>query len=414
VPEGQTIVSETFFNPESGTGNIEALDQAAKIGIPNRKKEDWKFFPVDQYLNKWTPLTLDDQLGQIPPLKSSEEDEQICLRFPYDFKNVSEFELAPGLRISCSSDPIQQHALNSFHKGEFFPLINSGMGKQTLNVRVFENTIIQKPLRIIWDGFSGSGNGIFNPRINIHCEKGSQFKFIEDHSNLPSGAFVNSLIKTQLDEMSRFEFNQVQNFSLSTIFISYHQVVQDTGSVFHSNVFSFSGGMIRNNMQASLQGKGADTIMNGLFIPSKGQVIDNHTIVDHVSEACTSNENYKGIVFDKGTGVFNGKIFVRSEAQKTRAFQSNKNILLGKNPTIHTKPQLEIWADDVKCTHGATTGRLDDEQLFYLRSRGIDQDEAERMLTFAFANEIVEKLSIPTFKKEVSELLQDLFSKIDG
>jgi Fe-S cluster assembly protein SufD len=163
--------------------------------------------------------------------------------------------------------------------------------------------------------------------------------------------------------------------------------------------------MVRNNLNISVDGEHCETHMYGLYMLNDKTHVDNHTTVDHRVANCYSNELYKGIIDDRATGVFNGKIYVRPHAQKTNAFQSNKNLLLSDDASMNTKPQLEIWADDVKCSHGATTGQLDNEQMFYLRARGLDETQARGLLLYAFAHETLEHVSSEALKSYLEEVI---------
>jgi Fe-S cluster assembly protein SufD len=165
--------------------------------------------------------------------------------------------------------------------------------------------------------------------------------------------------------------------------------------------------VVRNNLNAVLAGKAADTHFYGLYLVNGKTLVDNHTLADHAVAHCTSNELYKGIMDDRSTGVFNGKIMVRPDAQKTLAYQSNRNILMSPNATVNTKPQLEIFADDVKCSHGCTSGQLDDEALFYLRARGLDKEQARALLLYAFAGEITEKIELEPLRERLESIIAE-------
>ncbi len=184
---------------------------------------------------------------------------------------------------------------------------------------------------------------------------------------------------------------------------SYHvgskEILHEAKSISKSTTITIGGAITRNNLNITLDAEFCEAHLNGLYLLKGNQHVDNHTIADHAKANCYSNELYKGIMDDKSTGVFNGKIFVKPDAQKTNAFQSNKNVLLSKEATVNTKPQLEIFADDVKCSHGATTGQLDAESLFYLRSRGIGEAAAKRLLLHAFANDVIERIKIESLRE---------------
>jgi Fe-S cluster assembly protein SufD len=186
---------------------------------------------------------------------------------------------------------------------------------------------------------------------------------------------------------------------------------QASSSNFKTFTFSLNGAMVRNNLNIKLDGEGIDTYMNGLYLLKGKTHVDNHTVVDHLKPNCHSSELYKGIMDGNSKGVFNGKIFVRQHAQKTNAFQSNKNILLSDTATINTKPQLEIWADDVSCSHGCTTGQLDMDALFYLQARGIKKEKAKAMLLHAFASDVLETVANEAIKTYLENIITERLEK---
>jgi Fe-S cluster assembly protein SufD len=188
------------------------------------------------------------------------------------------------------------------------------------------------------------------------------------------------------------------------------QVSQQTKSVYHNSTITLSGALVRNNLNVSLDGEYCELFMNGLYMLNGTTHVDNHTVADHRLPNSQSHELYKGILDEKSSGVFNGKIFVRQDAQKTNAYQSNKNILLSDTATMNTKPQLEIWADDVKCSHGTTTGALDEEPLFYLMARGISRQKAKSLLMYAFADDVLNKIKIEAVRALTEKIISDRIS----
>jgi Fe-S cluster assembly protein SufD len=201
-------------------------------------------------------------------------------------------------------------------------------------------------------------------------------------------------------EHDRLQQEHEQAFHIGTM-----HVRQESGSVFTSNAINLGGSLVRNTITVVLNGRHIESTLNGLSLGTGTQLVDNHTMIDHANPDCASHELYKSILDGHSRGVFNGKIFVRKDAQKTDAKQTNKTLLLSDEATIDTKPQLEIFADDVKCTHGATVGQLDEEQVFYLRSRGIDEIDARDILTYAFAADVVERIHLDSLKRRLEGLL---------
>ena len=218
--------------------------------------------------------------------------------------------------------------------------------------------------------------GFSNPRVRVKAAKNQELIVVEKSFN-DSGVFVNSFISFEVGANAKITHSKVQAYDQETISHESIFVDQERDSRFYTNVFSFSGGLIRNNLTINLNGEHCESHMYGLYLLDAKSHVDNNTAVDHIMPNSYSNELYKGILDEKSTGVFNGKIYVRPDAQKTNAFQSNNNILLTDDATVNTKPQLEIWADDVKCSHGCTTGQLDEEAIFYLRSRGIGEKKSQ-------------------------------------
>jgi Fe-S cluster assembly protein SufD len=218
--------------------------------------------------------------------------------------------------------------------------------------------------------------------------------------------FENVVTEIVVNADARMDYYKIQNQGDNVHHVGTTQVWQDQKSYFYAATITIDGGFIRNNLNIVLDGEHIESHMFGLYIPSGSQHIDNHTLVDHRKPNCESNELYKGVLSDKSTGVFNGKIFVRQDAQKTNAYQNCRNVLTSDSAVMNTKPQLEIWADDVKCSHGTTTGQLNDEVIFYMQSRGIPKAEAIKLQLVAFAEDVVSQLKIQDLKVILEKLIE--------
>ncbi|MEM9982889.1 MAG: Fe-S cluster assembly protein SufD, partial [Bacteroidota bacterium] len=232
-------------------------------------------------------------------------------------------------------------------------------------------------------------------------EENAQAKLVEIHQTVgpeEGKAFLNEVSEFFVEKNARLSYYKLQHELQPITHINTTQVLQKDHSFFGATTISLEGGLIRNNLNIEIAGEHCESFMTGLSVLSGKTHVDHHTIADHQVPHSYSNELYKGIFNDKATGVFNGKVFVRPQAQKTNAFQQNRNILLTDTASIYTKPQLEIWADDVKCSHGATTGQLDEDALFYLRTRGIPEERAKALLLTAFAGEVLERIDLAFFK----------------
>jgi Fe-S cluster assembly protein SufD len=256
---------------------------------------------------------------------------------------------------------------------------------------------------------------VSHPRNLIVVGNGSQATIIESYVTLDRGVyFTNNVTEVFAGPNSFIDFYKLQRESEEAFHVDTLRVLQERDSSFSSQSIALGGALVRNNIDVTLRGEGAECTLNGLYVTKGRQHVDNHTMIDHAKSHCSSRQLYKGILDDQSTGVFNGKILVRKDAQKTNAKQTNKNLLLSKEALVNTKPELEIFADDVKCTHGATIGQLDEEAMFYLRSRGIDEAAARVLLTYAFANDLLGCMKIKPMQCQVDLVLLNRLSRGHG
>jgi Fe-S cluster assembly protein SufD len=250
------------------------------------------------------------------------------------------------------------------------------------------------------------------PRNLLVAGKNSQASVVEVYLTRGEGtSFTNIVTEIVVQENANLEHTKIQNEGSQAFNIGTTQVYQARDSKFFSVTISLNGAIIRNDLNIVLDDQNCEANLYGLYMPTGKTHIDNHSLVDHAKPHSYSNELYKGILDGKSTGVFNGKIFVRQDAQKTNAFQSNRNILLSKDASMNTKPQLEIFADDVKCSHGATTGQLDEDMLFYLRARGIGLDKARALLMYAFAGDVINQVKIEAVRHYIESAIASRLSE---
>jgi len=260
-----------------------------------------------------------------------------------------------------------------------------------------------KPIHIIH--YSTGENIISQPRNMFVSTTNSSLTILKSSINNNTNKFFqNSVNEFFLEKNSKLNFYVIQDYKKGMNVMTTNVVNQERDSVFSAYNYTIKGDWIRNNTNVFVNGKNCETNLFGAYQPTGSEHIDNHTLVDHLAAHCESNEHYKGTIADKATGVFNGKVFVRKDSQKINAFQSNNNVLLSDDATMNSKPELEIYADDVKCSHGSTSGQLDDEAVFYLQSRGLSKKSATALLIGAFLGEVVEKIEIPELKEKVLEL----------
>ncbi|WP_170226990.1 Fe-S cluster assembly protein SufD [Luteibaculum oceani] len=296
----------------------------------------------------------------------------------------------------CSSEELSKiGTIANFHR-DVFSLMHQAFFQDVLVITVPESTVIEEAVQI--NIASTGNNSVSFPRIFICAEELSKSKFIINTESEGDNQllYVQSEIHVEANAKLHLELNNSAN---SDFLITDTAANVESGAVFHINTLCFDGNWQRNNLDINLIGEFAHAELNGIVMPNGAQHFDNHTMVSHCVPNCTSSENYKNVVDGKGTAIFNGKIMVHQDAQKTNAFQSSSNILLSDNATVNAKPELEIYADDVKCSHGSTTGKLNSEALFYLQSRGVPAREAKKLLLKAFAAEVLESISVDAVKE---------------
>ena len=298
-------------------------------------------------------------------------------------------------------------------KNHAFVALNSAFWQDGAYVRIASGTVLEKPIHIVFVSTSGGPPVVSHPRILIVAENDTQADFTESYFGWGENVcFSNAVTEIMVGENAvvdhyKLQVENEQSYHLASLYVR-----QERHANFTSSSISFGGRLARNEVSVLLDAEGADCALNGLYLASGSQHVDNYTTIDHAKPHGTSNQFYKGILDDHAVGVFHGNVIVRKDAQKTNAMQKNKNLLLSENAVIDTKPQLEIFANDVRCTHGATIGQINPEELFYLRSRGIGQQEARALLTYAFAGDIIDRVRIPAIRACLEGCLQARLSKI--
>ena len=289
---------------------------------------------------------------------------------------------------------------------EVFNSLNTLNSADGVFIHIGSKVILDKPLQILH--ILSETNTISNVRNLIVCAKNSEAKIIQGYfSEDATDSFTNVVTEVFVEENAHLTIDKIQYENDSCYQVATEQVQQEKNSTFTINTVTLNGAIVRNNLNIEVVGQNCLTNLNGTYLLKGNQHVDNHTIVDHKAPNCESHELYKGVVNDQSTAVFNGKVFVRKDAQKINAFQSNANVLLSDESTVNSKPELEIYADDVKCSHGSSTGILDPEQVFYLRSRGISLDKARSLLLTAYASEIVEHIPHPSLRESAAQLISE-------
>lgn len=291
-------------------------------------------------------------------------------------------------------------------KDESLTTLNTAFCKEGAYIYIPKNKMPKKPIQILHLATGNEAALMLQPRNLVVVEENAEVQIIERHQSLTENeVFTNSVTEIFAAKDANVDYYKVQNDANTASLVDNTYISQKDNSVVRVHTFSFGGKLIRNNLNFYQNGERIDSTLKGVTILGEKQHVDHHTLVHHAQPNCESHQDYKGIFGEKSTGVFNGKIIVDKIAQKTNAFQQNNNILISDKATINTKPQLEIFADDVKCSHGCTIGQLDDEALFYLRSRGIPKKEATALMMYAFANNVLESVRIPEVKTRINKII---------
>ena len=364
-------------------------------GFPTTKDEEWKYTSLKKIVTKEYTI---ENTGEII-------DSSTVEKYSLGFENRIIF--SDGKLIG--SPNIKGVSINGFsnfgsNTTDSILQLNKALAQNGFTISVDKNTVLESPIEILF--FATTENNFSQYRNLISVGDNTEVKFVERIQTLnDSTSMVNHFTQIHCAKNTKVEYNKIQNNTPESRLIDTVNVYQEQDSTCDINTLIFGGSFTRNNLNFEQNGSNCESNMNGVSILDDNQLADNHTFVDHKSAHCRSNEMYKGVYLGNSKGVFNGKIMVRPDAQKIDAFQSNNNLLLSDNSTIDSKPQLEIYADDVKCSHGCTIGQLDEKALFYMRSRGIGIEEAKAVLTYAFASEAIENISVEEVKLLAQKLL---------
>lgn len=388
----------------------QAIESLETNGFPVAKAEEYKFTNLSKKLEGALseasfaqPFEVD--LATVEGYIFPDFDGDILV-FTNGVWNKSISKVSQNYQVSIITEDALVGAISKPGKDAFADL-NTATFQEVVKVSVAKGQVVEKPILILHLNQANNGQ-LIAPRLLVQADDLAQVTFLEYAVSLDDHFyFSNSLAEIKVASSSHVKFYRLQNQSSKAVIMDNFEADIHRDAVFTSVKISLTADMIRNNLTLNLLDSGCEGNMYGLYLLNGKTHVDNHTNVDHTKPHAVSNELYKGILTDSSRGVFNGKIFVRQDAQKTNAFQQNNNILLSENAIINTKPQLEIWADDVKCSHGCTTGQLDEEALFYLQARGLDKTQARGMLLYAFAGEVLEFISNEPFKAYITGLVME-------
>jgi len=397
----------------------EALSQFLAAGFPTKKDEEYKYTDLSEAVNKQYSLVPKQEFHitkeQLDQLHLGEEHFDFIVfvngKFQKALSKISvenaEF-LTLNNAFSSNKDLVEKYFNQIKPKNTAFTALNDALYNDGFFLFVPKNTVIEKPIHLFYISENQDENVFYTTRNLLIVEEGAKVEVIESHHNFDETyTFTNSVTEIFVGKNAKADWHKLQNDSQTTYLVDSTFAKQERDSLATVNTFAFGGKLVRNNLDFIHTGENINSFMNGITIIGNEQLVDHHTAVHHNEPNCESYQNYKGVFKDKAHGVFNGKVFVNKIAQKTNAYQQNNNILLSEGATIDTKPQLEIFADDVKCSHGCTVGQLNDEALFYLRARGISKKEAQALLLYAFANDAMENIDIEPLKLKVAKLLAE-------
>jgi Fe-S cluster assembly protein SufD len=421
-------IQERFVELQSNNqdGQLATLRQNAfeafnRMGVPTSKHEEWKYTRIGGLFNKEFDIARHVSLTS---------DDIAEFRLP-GYQNANELVFingayTPALSVVRSKElevlPLQDAAAderfsaiiskNLGQSGRYVKdgihALNTAFMQEGVFVHVRKGKTTEHPVYIYNITDARSVNILSQPRSLFHIAENAEVQIVETYATLGlCESFTNQVMEAVVERDARVEYYKIQNDAAHTHQVSTTLFRQVSKSFVHAVTITLNGGIVRNNLNFGMAADNSESHMYGLYFLKGKTHADNHTVVDNIQPNCLSNELYKGIIDDQATAVFNGKIFVQPLAQKTNAFQSNKNILLSDAATVNTKPQLEIFADDVKCSHGCTVGRLDEEGMFYLRSRGISEQTARALLVHAFAVDILEHIKPEPIRAYVDQLIEE-------
>lgn len=396
----------------------EAIKSFELKGFPSKKEEAWKYTSLNKVLK--------ENYSVFPKVENALEYGDVKRYFIHDIdsykivfidgkysSHLSE-TTHDGIDVCLMSAALTKPKYrlvieNYFNKAatqDGLASLNTAFSREGAYVYIPKNKIVEKPIQIIHFSTGAESALMLQPRNLIVVGENSHVQIIERHQSLTDNpVLTNSVTEIFANKRAIVDYYKVQNDRDSASLIDNTFVKQQQESHASVHTFSFGGKMVRNNLNFYQHGERIDSTLKGITIIGNKEHVDHNTLVHHIEPNCESHQDYKGIFSDNSTGVFNGKVIVEKEAQKTNAFQANNNILVHDKATINTKPQLEIFADDVKCSHGCTIGQLDDNAMFYLRSRGIPEKEAKALLMYAFANNVLESVKINELKKRINKLI---------
>ncbi len=402
-----------------------AIDSFVSLGFPTMLSENWRYTNLTQLTQTQFQLSGRPSNLSFDDIKSflfgKEDWPRLVFINGIFYEQLSFIKKESGIVIQNlqtalteNSEIVKQH-LNRYadFKQNAFTALNTAFFHDGAFIHLTKGKVLKEPVHLLFISTSSEPKVQLNSYRNlIVLEENAQASIIDNYGSISDGQyFNNSVTEIILQKGAQAQYHKLERESQNSFHIGMTQVNQIESTKFFSSAITLDGGLVRNGLNVILNGEHSECELNGLYMISGNEHVDNYTLIDHPKPNAKSRQVYKGILAGKSTAVFSGKVFVHENAQKTDASQTNKNLLLSKHATVNTKPQLEIFADDVKCTHGAAVGQLEDEAIFYLKTRGIDERSASRLLSYGFAGEVIDTIQIEPVKQELNRILSE---KLDG
>lgn len=398
--EGYTLVLPKELREKS----FEILNETA---FPTTKTEAWKYTRTTRISNGTFQLANPTVQSVTPYLIEGLNGNVLVFVNGFYQAGLSTIKDTKGLHIaSLASTPNDWVKANTkvTLEGEVFNALNTAFTTDGVCIEIAKNAIIEEPVQLI---YITTGSSVLSTVRNIliandNSEATITMNYVGENAE---ANFTNVITEVTVKTNASLSIHKVQQENNTNFHINTETISQGRDSRFTLSTSTFSGAIVRNNVYVHVDGENAETNLYGLYLTDDKQLVDNHTVIDHKVPNCNSNELYKGVLDGQSTGVFNGKVYVREQAQKINAFQSNGNVLLSDNASMNSKPELEIYADDVKCSHGSTTGQIDEEAVFYLRARGISEKSAKSLLINGFVGEVVDQISNEIVREHITKLM---------
>lgn len=406
-------------NAELHDIRTDAIKNFENKGFPTKKEEAWKYTSLNSILkNDFSVFPKQENVISYPEVKKyfiHDIDTYKLVFIDGVFSSFLSSTTHDGIDVCLMSSALTKPKYKDVIDTYFNKIANTDDSLTSLNtafaiegafINIPKNKVADKPIEIMCLSTGSEAALMVQPRNLIIVGENAQVQIIERHQSLNSNpVLTNSVTEMFVQERAILDYYKIQNDVQTANLIDNTYISQKRDSNASVHTFSFGGNITRNNLNFYHEGEHIESTLKGITIIGDKQHVDHYTLVHHATPNCESHQNYKGIFDGNSTGVFNGKIYVEKEAQKTDAFQQNNNVLLSEKASINAKPQLEIFADDVKCSHGCTIGQLDESAMFYMQSRGIPKKEAKALLMYAFSNEVIESIKIQELKSRITKLI---------